>query len=218
MEIHAPHKPILTLKEAAVHLAIVTVGILIALSMEGLLERTRHRALVQEARTNLNAELRNNKQSLERLQGRFAGMKTRLEHGLDVLNALPDPRGVADATALYGLDEGGIVHNYDIAELASASRSTAEVTGAFGLMEYAEAQKYAAAYDRQELYKRVQDTALNNAMTAFALGQKLDFQRVSPAALDDTRRQVRLAIGTLIIEEEVAGALAKVYARALGSE
>jgi hypothetical protein len=38
MEIHARDKPILTLKEATVHLAIVTVGILIALSLEGLVE------------------------------------------------------------------------------------------------------------------------------------------------------------------------------------
>ena len=35
MEIHAPHQPILSVKEALVHLTIVTVGILIALSLEG---------------------------------------------------------------------------------------------------------------------------------------------------------------------------------------
>jgi len=38
MEIHAPEKPILTIKEAAVHLSIVTVGILItAISAGGIL-------------------------------------------------------------------------------------------------------------------------------------------------------------------------------------
>ena len=40
MEIHAPHKPILTVTEALVHLAIVTVGVLIALSLEGARQRT----------------------------------------------------------------------------------------------------------------------------------------------------------------------------------
>ena len=38
MEIHAPDKPILTVTEAVVHLLIVTIGILIALSLEGALE------------------------------------------------------------------------------------------------------------------------------------------------------------------------------------
>jgi hypothetical protein len=33
MEIHAPQQPILTIKEASVHLTIVTAGILIALSL-----------------------------------------------------------------------------------------------------------------------------------------------------------------------------------------
>lgn len=55
MEIHAPEKPILTVKEAIAHLAIVTVGILIALSLEGLVEWRHHRALVREARDNISA-------------------------------------------------------------------------------------------------------------------------------------------------------------------
>jgi hypothetical protein len=45
MEIHAPHKPVLTVREAIVHLAIVTVGILIALSLDGVREWREHRAL-----------------------------------------------------------------------------------------------------------------------------------------------------------------------------
>jgi hypothetical protein len=45
MEIHAPSKPILSVREALVHLAIVTVGILIALSFEGVREYVEHRAL-----------------------------------------------------------------------------------------------------------------------------------------------------------------------------
>jgi hypothetical protein len=58
MEIHAPDKPILTIKEAIVHLAIVTIGILIALSLEGLVEWRHHRELVQEARANIADEIR----------------------------------------------------------------------------------------------------------------------------------------------------------------
>ena len=50
MEIHAPHKPILTITEALVHLAIVTVGILIALSLEGARQWHEHRNLVAETR------------------------------------------------------------------------------------------------------------------------------------------------------------------------
>jgi hypothetical protein len=218
MEIHAPHKPILTLKEAAAHLVIVTAGILIALSLEGLLERQRHHALVREARANVTIELTGNKARLEKLHGELDGMKRNLERGLDVLNTLPGSRAAEDAAALYRVDTGGVIHNYDIAELRTASRTTAEMTGAFGLMDYAEVQTYASAYDRQALFNRVQDQAWTSAMAAFSLGQKLDFQKASPAAVEDAKRQLRLAIGTLIIEEEVATALIKAYERALTSE
>jgi hypothetical protein len=51
MESHAPEKPILTIKEAAVHLGIVTAGILIALSLEALVEYVHHRTVVRKART-----------------------------------------------------------------------------------------------------------------------------------------------------------------------
>src|SRR3569832_2140529 len=71
MEIHAPDKPILTLKETIVHLAIVTVGILIALSLEGLVEWQHHRSLIREARANIAAEIQDNRKELQKTLDRF---------------------------------------------------------------------------------------------------------------------------------------------------
>ena len=65
MEIHAPSKPILSVREALVHLAIVTVGILIALSFEGVREYVEHRELANHARENLFDEIRGNKKALD---------------------------------------------------------------------------------------------------------------------------------------------------------
>jgi hypothetical protein len=64
MDIHPPTHPILSFKEALVHLGIVTVGILIALSLEGLLEWQHHRHLVREANENITQELRENEKEL----------------------------------------------------------------------------------------------------------------------------------------------------------
>jgi len=211
MEIHAPHKPVLTLKEAAVHLTIVTIGILIALSLEGLLDRSRHAALVREARANVASELRSNKDKLERLISELPGMTTRIEHAIDILD-----RTGPDAARLFRIGTGSVLEGYDLAELSSASRTTAEVTGAFGLMDYAEVKKYAAAYDRQALYDKVQNDSWNNAVAAFSLVHALDMQKASATEIADVKRQLRLAAGSLIIEQQVAVALTKGYARALG--
>ena len=41
MDVHAPHEPINTWRDFALHLIIVTIGLLIALSLEALVEPAR---------------------------------------------------------------------------------------------------------------------------------------------------------------------------------
>src|SRR5207249_11989239 len=64
VEIHPPHRAIGSLKEALVHLTLITVGVLIALSFEGIASWREHRALVREARANLASEIRDNMNEL----------------------------------------------------------------------------------------------------------------------------------------------------------
>src|SRR5690348_13673367 len=64
MEIHVPRKAITSLKELLRELAIITAGILIALSFEGLVQWRHHRELVREARANILSELRENQREL----------------------------------------------------------------------------------------------------------------------------------------------------------
>jgi len=66
MDIHAPHERVHSLKDFAVHISIVTIGILIALSLEGLRETIRDRALVREARENFLRELSGDRKNLEK--------------------------------------------------------------------------------------------------------------------------------------------------------
>jgi hypothetical protein len=57
MEIHAPIGKVESLKEFATHILIVTIGILIALGLEGIRESWRHHSEVSEARESFRAEL-----------------------------------------------------------------------------------------------------------------------------------------------------------------
>ncbi len=57
MEIHAPESPVNSLKDFLVHISIVTVGILIALGLEGLREAAHNRHLVRETRENVHTEM-----------------------------------------------------------------------------------------------------------------------------------------------------------------
>lgn len=66
MEIHAPHGPANTLRELLTHILIVTIGILIALGLEGLRETFHDHALVSEAREGFHAELLENRDKMVR--------------------------------------------------------------------------------------------------------------------------------------------------------
>jgi hypothetical protein len=61
MDIHAPERPIHSFKDFGIHIAIVTVGILIALSLEGIREKLYDRHLIRETRENVQQEMANDK-------------------------------------------------------------------------------------------------------------------------------------------------------------
>ena len=57
MDIHAPEHPIHTFKDFAMHILVVTCGILIALGLEGVRESLHERHLVRETRENIRLEM-----------------------------------------------------------------------------------------------------------------------------------------------------------------
>jgi hypothetical protein len=64
MEIHRPEGPTKSLKDFLIHIVIVTVGILIALGLEGIREAVHTYGIVRDARENFRAELQNNRKNL----------------------------------------------------------------------------------------------------------------------------------------------------------
>src|SRR5437660_11533422 len=77
MEIHPPRR-IASLKEFFKELLTITVGILIALSLEGLLEWKHHRELAREARANILSELRENLRELDNEEQDLAKMQKQI--------------------------------------------------------------------------------------------------------------------------------------------
>jgi len=217
MEIHAPEKPILTVKEAVVHLSIVTIGILIALSLEGIVEWTHHRSLVREARANIAAEIQDNRKELQKTLDRFDYMYKHLEAGADAVDAMTTAWDPAAAAALFDARGGerNITHRFYVADLRDISHATAQSTGALSYMDYPEVKKYADVYGFQNDYLRGQATAANAAIDSASLGLML-LKKPSPQDIDAVRRELRLAMGNLMMERVLGFQLMKSYNRALG--
>lgn len=61
MDIHTPDAPVHSFRDFVVHLVMISLGVLIALGAEGLVEHVHNRHVVAEARANLISEMRENK-------------------------------------------------------------------------------------------------------------------------------------------------------------
>jgi hypothetical protein len=66
MEIHGPEGPTNSFKDFAIHIVIVTIGILIALGLEGIRESIYEHRIVRDARENFHAEFYGNRRNLDR--------------------------------------------------------------------------------------------------------------------------------------------------------
>jgi hypothetical protein len=210
VEIHAPDRPVHTWSEVFRHLAIITAGVLIALAFEGMVSWVEHRRLVSEAVTNLRNEMAENVRELDGLFVNIVKERRSLEHASELAQMLLDQRKIEGTT--LNLEFHG-------AELKDASRTTAEVTGAFGYMEYGEVERFAAVYSLQAGFNRAQERANENFVTAFSGARLLaNPDKADPAAVKQWQTQIALTMAALLVEEQIGQQLVKRYTAALEAQ
>jgi len=153
--------------------------VLIALSFEGIGTWREHRALVREARANILSEIRDNQRELANRLNNVETEQKELDSILEALQTIVDRKK---------LNVSHVGTNMTTAELRDASHSTAQVTGAFALMEYDEVKKYAAVYSRQAMYQRLHDDTFQNLSRA--LGFVAIFAAPEKASMREMERLI----------------------------
>jgi hypothetical protein len=210
LEIHAPEKPVLTIKEASVHLLIVTVGILIALSLEGIVEYVHHRTIVREAREIMREEIEQNSKELDQALAHIKAQGTFLTTGIDYAQSVA--RGETPAIPLEALSH---MLDYRTAKLHTAAHATAELMGAFSFMDYKEVSRYAAVYDSQSDFVRVQAAAFVPGLSAFSYGIHRDFAKAPASELQAIADKLREALGSLVLAGQTGKELHDQYTKVL---
>lgn len=210
MEIHTRHAPATSLKEVAQELLIITAGILIALSLEGLVDWNHHRLLVREARTNILNELRENQRDLAKEIDQIHTMRQQAGVLIDLVHHLETNRHTPVRQFQY---------SFSIAELHSTSWSTASSTGALAYMPYQEVKRYAAVYDLQHDFETLQQRALAASLEVEGLGTLLARTpaSISSAELADAERRLGIELAHVTAMEEVARPLNERYQELLGA-
>jgi len=152
MEIHPPHGPIHTKKDFFINLLTITVGILIALSLEGLITWNHHGALVREARSNLANEINTNRRTMETYLQDIHKRQSELSLVASTMRELQQKKDVPT-----NLEMTYTFHTFD-----SAAWHTATTSGAVTYMNYEELQHYTDIYDGQYAFQALQGDALRS--------------------------------------------------------
>ena len=153
MEIHAPEHPIRTWREFAIHIAIVTIGILIALSLEGLRELVHDHSLVKETRENFRLELEGD---LDNDDHEFKQVR-QMDNQVKAL--------VADLPGLARTSPGQITLRLNQMNnpgyfFSESSWDAALSTGALAHMSTAELELYSNAFNGLRTYAGIQGRCL----------------------------------------------------------
>jgi hypothetical protein len=209
VEIHAPDKPIHSLKDLSIHLATITAGTLIALSLEGILEWNHHRNLVREAKENIIIELAGNKRAVEKS---LQSLPERVKNYRNALNFAND-RLERKHTNINEMMIGFMVPS-----VSAVAWKTAETTGALGHMKYAEVQKYAEVYDVQDLYVRAEAQKLQRVSQVEAILMGGDPNEANLKDIESFRQQILVSLADLTTEEHLAKTLSEAHGKLLSEK
>src|SRR6185437_5621800 len=146
MDVHPPHGGIHSWRDFFVHLVVITLGLLIALGLEGVVEWGHNRHLVHTAEANLRTELLANRKTLADDLRFLDDAQKQGERQVSILAA---SRGKNHGTTNHGTTDLTFHWSWD--GPASAAWDTARNTGAVALMNYRVAQTYSEIYSQQDL-------------------------------------------------------------------
>jgi hypothetical protein len=169
MDVHAPHHPILSWKEFMVHLLAITIGLLIAVGIEGGVELYREHNLVKEARNTLREEIQFNSDRMTDALPEIDQERKSVDDSMKFLTRIVEnPKDKA-------AQNGSIGANYSLVGLHDTAWKTAQATNALAYMPYAEAQRYSDIYASQKDFTDQENKLVEDEAQLLGVFAKTDF-------------------------------------------
>jgi hypothetical protein len=140
MDVHPPHGPIRSWKDFTLHLLTITIGLLIALTLEAAVQSMHHRHMVKEARANLRREIvENQRLYTENLRSAQTEL-VQLEQNIEQLRELRAGKTPEHFDLQWDFNWNGFVE--------SAWMSARDI-GAVGYMQPEVVEEYSGLYRQQ---------------------------------------------------------------------
>jgi hypothetical protein len=181
MEVHAPHEPIHTWRDFFIHIATITIGLLIALGLEAAVEALHHRHLREATRANLRAEIRGNQDTFSKDMSYLKGETRELKGDIALLQRLRGHQRAQPGDELH------FAWGWD--GTSDTAWQTAKDTGALGLMDIETVQQYDAVYSQQDLVdKAALELTRDMTKATIPLTVEPDLNALTPAQIDELIR------------------------------
>ena len=208
MEVHAPDHPIHTWRDFLIHIATITIGLLIALGLEAAVEALHHRHLRAETRENLRAEIAANQQDFPRDLKALDGEVKELNNNLSLLHRLRSHAKAAPGERIR--------FDWFWSGPSDAAWQTAKTTGVLSLMENQAVGDFDSVYSQQKL---VDDAAiqLSRDMTRaeIPLAIEPDLNALTPSLIDELIRDCAMNLNQIEYVRTLAAPLMPGYKDAL---
>lgn len=183
MDVHAPHQPISSWKDFLLHLVIITLGLLIAVGIEGCVELHREHKLVKEARETMREEIEHNSSEMKDAVKKLDDQSAMMKKNIEVLTRIQEnPKDKEAQNASINADFSSI-------GLRDTAWKTAQATGALSFMPYAESLKYSNVYSSQQDFLDQQNKILEDEAQFLGVLAKTNFGHN-----DITKEQASLAL------------------------
>jgi hypothetical protein len=177
MDLHPPGGPVRSVKDFFVHIGVVTLGILIALGLEQLVEAHHRANLAKIAVAGFRKELAYNEGQVKDVLARMPELQGKIERAISALSAAPIP-AQAEPINYPGI-------SLDL--VSTASWDTAIATQALNELPFDAVTRYAEAYGTLRLFVETEREGLTIWQGVHRFG-------TNPAALTQDQR-------TMLIQE-----------------
>jgi hypothetical protein len=161
IEVHPPNEPVHSWRDFFLHLVTITIGLVIALSLEGLVEWRHHKELVHEAQASLQVEIEANARELQKALKDVDAEQKQLAEDVVILQK------IIDNPKTSNLETPKI--DIHIPAFDDVSWQTAKATGALAYMPYGEAHRYSDIYKQQDEVDVAEHQAVNDVVLSVAL-------------------------------------------------
>ncbi len=207
LDVHSPHESIHGPRDFLLHIATITIGLLIALGLEAGVEAIHHRRIVAEARENVRREIRGNQKAIPDNLGEIEADHKRM---------------LADMTALRALRRDPNAKNISVtlawkwSPPSDSAWKTARDTGALALMDSSTVQRHAEMYGKQQLVNDAADVLTHNQTRALVpMSVEENFKDASPSEIDEALHHCADIIVQLQILNQLLTSLESDYKEAL---